>query len=64
MENIENKGYNKKLKEIERILCLKGIAVERKIFYLHERTIDKSPGFAKGTEICKRWEVNMEVGQA
>ena len=24
-----------------------------KIFNLHEKTIDKSPGFAKGTEICK-----------
>ena len=46
-----------------RVGCLKGI-VERKIFNLHERTIDKSPGFAKGTEICKRWEVNMEVGQS
>ena len=42
---------------------MKGI-VERKIFNLHERTIDKSPGFAKGTDICKRWEVNIEVGQA
>ena len=25
----------------------------RRIFNLHEKTIDKSPGFAKGTEICK-----------
>ena len=34
-----------------------------KIFNLHEKTIDKSLGFAKGKKkYAKRWEVNMKVG--